>query len=138
MKGFLVALQFLTRLPLPRTAVTDAEFAASMRWFPAVGLVIGAVMIRQYLKDRKSPTTPSGDRLIPGLSIADMRPLQEMAIEQLKLTAIMERIAVSLEKMLIISQERAEDAEIVRRAEIMAQEMLKQLQVTQPQRRRRP
>ncbi len=101
------------------------------------GLAIGAVMIRQYLKDRKSPTTPSGDRLIPGLSIADMRPLQEMAAEQLKLTAIMERIAVSLEKMLAISQERAEDAEIVRRAEIMAQEMLKQLQVTKPAPRRR-
>ncbi|WP_156116028.1 hypothetical protein [Bosea sp. UNC402CLCol] len=55
----------------------------------------------------------------------------------MKLTAIMERIAVSLEKMLAISQERAEDAEIVRRAEIMAQEMLKQLQVTKPAPRRR-
>jgi adenosylcobinamide-GDP ribazoletransferase len=43
-KGFVIALQFLTRLPLPRLRVTDAEFAASMRWFPAVGLVIGAIL----------------------------------------------------------------------------------------------
>jgi hypothetical protein len=71
------------------------------------------------------------------IAFEDMQPLQEMAAEQLKLTAIMERIAVSLEKMLAISQERAEDAEIVRRAEIMAQEMLKQLQVTKPAPRRR-
>jgi adenosylcobinamide-GDP ribazoletransferase len=43
-KGFVIALQFLTRLPLPRLRVSDAEFAASMRWFPAVGLVIGAIL----------------------------------------------------------------------------------------------
>jgi adenosylcobinamide-GDP ribazoletransferase len=44
LKGFLVALQFLTRLPLPRITVTDAEFAAAMRWFPAVGLVVGGLV----------------------------------------------------------------------------------------------
>jgi len=44
MKGFVVALQFLTRLPLPALRVSDAEFATSMRWFPAVGLVIGAIL----------------------------------------------------------------------------------------------
>lgn len=44
MKGFVVALQFLTRLPSPAVTVNEAEFAASMRWFPAVGLVIGAVV----------------------------------------------------------------------------------------------
>jgi adenosylcobinamide-GDP ribazoletransferase len=43
-KGFVVALQFLTRLPLPRTTASEAEFAASMRWFPAVGLIIGAIL----------------------------------------------------------------------------------------------
>jgi adenosylcobinamide-GDP ribazoletransferase len=43
-KGFVTALQFLTRLPLRRLRVSDPEFAASMRWFPAVGLVIGAVL----------------------------------------------------------------------------------------------
>lgn len=44
MKGLLIAVQFLTRLLTPRVAVSDAEFAASMRWFPAVGLIIGGLV----------------------------------------------------------------------------------------------
>lgn len=44
MKGFIIALQFLTRLPTPAIVVDDAAFARSMRWFPAVGLVIGALV----------------------------------------------------------------------------------------------
>lgn len=44
MKGFILALQFLTRLPTPRIASSEADFAASMRWFPAAGLVIGALV----------------------------------------------------------------------------------------------
>lgn len=44
MKGFLIAIQFLTRLPTPRLTVSSAEFAASMRWFPAVGLIVGALV----------------------------------------------------------------------------------------------
>ena len=44
MKGWLSAIQFLTRLPTPRIAVSSDEFAASMRWFPAVGLIIGALV----------------------------------------------------------------------------------------------
>jgi adenosylcobinamide-GDP ribazoletransferase len=43
-KGFIIALQFLTRLPTPAILVDDAAFARSMRWFPAVGLVIGALV----------------------------------------------------------------------------------------------
>lgn len=44
MKGFIIALQFLTRLPVPPIAVDDAVFARSMRWFPAVGMVIGVLV----------------------------------------------------------------------------------------------
>lgn len=44
MKGLVIALQFLTRLPTPRVAVDDAAFAASMRWFPAVGLIVGVLV----------------------------------------------------------------------------------------------
>ena len=44
MKGLVLAIQFLTRLPTPRLAVSSAEFAASMRWFPAVGLIVGALV----------------------------------------------------------------------------------------------
>jgi len=43
-KGFIIALQFLTRLPMPAIVVDDAVFARSMRWFPAAGLVIGALV----------------------------------------------------------------------------------------------
>jgi adenosylcobinamide-GDP ribazoletransferase len=43
-KGFVIALQFLTRLPLPRINVSHAEFTASMRWFPAIGLIIGVIL----------------------------------------------------------------------------------------------
>jgi adenosylcobinamide-GDP ribazoletransferase len=42
MKGLIVAIQFLTRLPTPHIDVSGDEFAASMRWFPAVGLIVGA------------------------------------------------------------------------------------------------
>ncbi|GHC88389.1 adenosylcobinamide-GDP ribazoletransferase [Novosphingobium pokkalii] len=41
MKGFVLATQFLTRLPTPRVAATAHDFAASIRWFPAVGLIVG-------------------------------------------------------------------------------------------------
>lgn len=44
MTGFLIALQFLTRLPGPRIAVSDAAFARSMLWFPAVGLIVGGLV----------------------------------------------------------------------------------------------
>lgn len=44
MKGLIVAIQFLTRLPIPRMTVSAAEFAQSMRWFPAVGVIIGALV----------------------------------------------------------------------------------------------
>lgn len=44
MTGFIIALQFLTRLPTPRIPSRDSDFAASMRWFPAVGLVVGLVV----------------------------------------------------------------------------------------------
>jgi adenosylcobinamide-GDP ribazoletransferase len=44
MKGFIIALQFLTRLPTPRVTVEDGAFAHSMRWFPAAGLVVGTLV----------------------------------------------------------------------------------------------
>ncbi|OAN60156.1 adenosylcobinamide-GDP ribazoletransferase [Sphingomonas sp. TDK1] len=45
MKDFVLALQFLTRLPLPPVAAGDAAFARSIRWFPAAGLVAGLVLL---------------------------------------------------------------------------------------------
>ncbi|MHB8982796.1 adenosylcobinamide-GDP ribazoletransferase [Thiobacillus sp.] len=45
MRGLILALGFLTRLPLP--ALRDyqpAEFARALPWFPAAGLVVGAAV----------------------------------------------------------------------------------------------
>ncbi|MET0588185.1 MAG: adenosylcobinamide-GDP ribazoletransferase [Novosphingobium sp.] len=44
MKGLIVATQFLTRLPTPRVRVSDSDFARSMRWFPAVGVIMGGIV----------------------------------------------------------------------------------------------
>ncbi|SPF53036.1 Cobalamin synthase [Candidatus Desulfosporosinus infrequens] len=46
MRGFLIALTFLTRLPLPtpRVEVTSEEFAKSYRYYPLVGLVLGLLL----------------------------------------------------------------------------------------------
>lgn len=43
MRGFLIALTFLTRIPLPapRVEVTSVEFEQSYRYYPLVGLFIG-------------------------------------------------------------------------------------------------
>jgi adenosylcobinamide-GDP ribazoletransferase len=42
--GFILAVQFLTRLPTPRIKADDSDFAASMRWFPAAGLIVGLIV----------------------------------------------------------------------------------------------
>ncbi len=44
MKRLIVAIQFLTRLPTPRIHADAEDFAGSMRWFPLVGLLIGAIV----------------------------------------------------------------------------------------------
>lgn len=44
MKRLILAIQFLTRLPAPRIEASAEDFAASMRWFPLVGLLIGGIV----------------------------------------------------------------------------------------------
>jgi adenosylcobinamide-GDP ribazoletransferase len=47
--GFLLALQFLTRIPVTvRGAVTEASLARSMAYFPLVGLLLGAAAATVY------------------------------------------------------------------------------------------
>jgi adenosylcobinamide-GDP ribazoletransferase len=43
-KRLLLALGFLTRLPVPMVAASPADFAAAIRCYPIAGLVIGAVI----------------------------------------------------------------------------------------------
>jgi adenosylcobinamide-GDP ribazoletransferase len=44
MKHLILALQFLTRLPLPEVKADRDDFAAAMRWFPVAGLAVGAAV----------------------------------------------------------------------------------------------
>jgi adenosylcobinamide-GDP ribazoletransferase len=44
MRRFVVAIQFLTRLPTPRIASDAEDFAAAIRWYPAVGALIGGLV----------------------------------------------------------------------------------------------
>jgi len=44
MKGLIIATRFLTRLPTPRVTVSDEDFVRSMRWFPAVGIIVGLLV----------------------------------------------------------------------------------------------
>ncbi|GGO93619.1 adenosylcobinamide-GDP ribazoletransferase [Stakelama pacifica] len=44
MRGLIVALNFLTRLPGPRVDAGPEDFAAAIRLYPLVGLVIGALV----------------------------------------------------------------------------------------------
>lgn len=44
MRRLVLALIFLTRLPLPNVSADATDFAGAMRWFPAVGLVVGLIV----------------------------------------------------------------------------------------------
>lgn len=44
MKSFIVAVQFLTPIPIRLKAVEPKDLARSMRWFPLVGLMIGLLL----------------------------------------------------------------------------------------------
>ena len=49
MHSFFIALQFLTRLNIVRQTVwTTEDFGRSVRWFPAVGFVIGVILVGFY------------------------------------------------------------------------------------------
>lgn len=41
MKALVIAIQFMTRLPLPAVAADERDFGRAIRWFPAAGLVVG-------------------------------------------------------------------------------------------------
>lgn len=50
MRSLIFALQFLTRLPLPGTAPAGPDtLAAAAKWFPLVGLIIGALLAMAHM-----------------------------------------------------------------------------------------
>ncbi len=44
MRALIVALGFLTRLPLPRVEVSERDWVASIRCYPLAGLIVGAIV----------------------------------------------------------------------------------------------
>ena len=49
MKGLIIALQFLTRIPLKiNLNITEKEFGSCTKFFPLVGLVIGLILMAIY------------------------------------------------------------------------------------------
>lgn len=44
MRRLIVALSFLTRLPVPRLGLRDGDFAAAVRLYPVAGLIVGLVV----------------------------------------------------------------------------------------------
>ncbi|MBA4220149.1 MAG: hypothetical protein C0458_05395 [Methylobacterium sp.] len=73
------------------------------------GVAIAIVAVRKYLQERKAPTAPSGDRIVPGVTIADMQPIRELAAEQARTTAANERIAVAAEGLFKLLRDQAQD-----------------------------
>lgn len=41
MTRLILALQLMTRLPLPNVGADEKDFAAAIRWFPATGIIVG-------------------------------------------------------------------------------------------------
>lgn len=89
----------------------DASSISTENWIATIvaGVGIGLVGIWKYLKEFRSPTAPSGDRVIPGVTIADMQPIRELAAEQARTTAANERIAVAAEGLLKLLRDQAQD-----------------------------
>lgn len=89
----------------------DASSISTENWIATIvaGVGIGIVGIWKYLKEFRSPTAPSGDRVIPGVTIADMQPIRELAAEQARTTAANERIAVAAEGLLKLLRDQAQD-----------------------------
>lgn len=118
--------------------MTDPSALTAENWIATIiaGLGIGLLGIWKYWKEltRPATTAANGDRIVPGITIADMQPIRDLAAEQARTTAANERIAKALEGLLELTRERAADEEIMRRAEIMAQQMVKQLPVANQRR----
>ncbi len=49
LKQAMLAIQFMTRVPLPALDVTAADFQAAIRWFPLAGLVVGSAVALAFM-----------------------------------------------------------------------------------------
>lgn len=58
MRGLVTAFAFLTRVPMPRVTMGTDEQAASLKWYPFVGLVLGVVLGAMALLSQAWPPLP--------------------------------------------------------------------------------
>jgi adenosylcobinamide-GDP ribazoletransferase len=49
MKGFLLLLQFMTRIPTPKMEYNPKEMGKAMKFFPVIGMIIGGILYSSYL-----------------------------------------------------------------------------------------
>ncbi len=49
MKEMLIAISFLTKLPIPKTGLSDKDIGRSSAYFPLAGLVIAAIIVLEFL-----------------------------------------------------------------------------------------
>ncbi|RUA09863.1 MAG: adenosylcobinamide-GDP ribazoletransferase [Fusobacteria bacterium] len=49
MKGFLLLLQFMTRIPTPKVKYDKEQMGKAMKFFPVVGMIIGGILYYTYL-----------------------------------------------------------------------------------------
>jgi hypothetical protein len=45
MKGFLLLLSFMTRIPMPKIEYNEEKLGKSMKYFPAVGVIVGIILL---------------------------------------------------------------------------------------------
>ena len=56
MKPIILAITFLTRLPMPRIDAGSDEYASAIRWFPLAGLAVGlAIAVAAWIGQRPDP-----------------------------------------------------------------------------------
>lgn len=101
----------------------------------SIGVCLAAIFVgvAKYLRERKAPAEQkTADVVVAGGTIADMTPVRGIERNTERMAAAAERIAKSIEAIREMLVDRAQDqereAEILRRAEIMAQHMIGELQ----------
>ncbi|MCY7009093.1 adenosylcobinamide-GDP ribazoletransferase [Fusobacterium simiae] len=45
MKGFLLLLSFMTRIPMPKIEYNEEKLGKSMKYFPVVGIIVGLILL---------------------------------------------------------------------------------------------
>lgn len=91
------------------------------------GIGIAAIAIRQYLREKKVPTTQTGDRVVPGVSIADMTPFREIATALDRSASANERMALALDGLLKMMRDQSQDDEIEEKIERRIENLLARL-----------